>query len=147
MTVTRAGLLRGGVAGTLLIAAARCTRLPQRRSSFADDEFAYRVFSPAHRAIAASICSAILAGALPQNEARYREALVDAVRGFDTAVAGLQPNVQTAVVHLFALLESPVTRLLTTGIGSSIADADPSAVAAFLGRWRYGRHNAASRRL
>jgi hypothetical protein len=62
---------------------------------------------------------------------------VQAVRGIDVALSGLEPAPLGEVRQLLALLEFPVTRALAAGVWSSWNDASVRDVTAFLERWRF----------
>lgn len=104
---------------------------------FGDPHYPYRFLNAADRELAAAVAGAMLAGALPASSAGAHAALVDVNRGVDAIVVGLPPNVRDEVRELFGLLAFPPARALAAGIWSSWSAADPSAVAAFLERWRF----------
>ena len=125
MTLTRGELIRTGFAGSVLLAAAGC---------------AHRATAPVdtqrHETIAA-IAGVMLAGALPSSGQARANALAEAVRGVDIAIAGLPPVVQREISQLFALLNFPLTRVLAAGVMSSWRDASPREIETFLRQWRY----------
>ncbi len=78
-----------------------------------------------------AIARVMLDDALPNDGA----SLDAAVRGIETAIAGLPPAVQGEVQQLFGLLEFPLTRRLVAGVAPWDRASD-SEIAAFLQRWR-----------
>ncbi|MHB8146183.1 MAG: hypothetical protein ACYDGM_02830 [Vulcanimicrobiaceae bacterium] len=137
--ISRRELIKTGVAGAVVLGLARCA--PQRSPSapkWTDDGYDYRVLDPQQREVVAVIAGVMLAGALPASNAHDGTApLTLAVRGVDTAVAGLTPSVQAEVQQLFGLLTNPIVRPLATGLWSGWSDAGTHDVTAFLTRWRF----------
>jgi hypothetical protein len=115
VTLTRRKLLKTGAGGSLLLALSGCAPPTD------------------HRTMLRAIARAMLAGALPSNN--VETALDAAVRGVETAIAGLPPAVQDDVHQLFSLLEFPLTRRFVAGVGPW-ERASTSDVDAFLERWR-----------
>jgi hypothetical protein len=91
------------------------------------------------RAALHAIAPAILAGALPADPARRRQALDATVAGVHTAILGLPPATQKEVQDLFGLLALAPARRLLTGIPDGWLKASPEQVSAFLQDWRLHR--------
>ena len=136
--ISRRELIQTGVAGAIVLGLARCApRAATAPTRFMDADFPYRVLDASQREVIAAIAAVILAGALPTDRNAATSPLTLAVRGVDTAIAGLTPSVQAEVQQLFGLLTNPLTRPLATGVWSSFGDADSGTVTAFLTRWRF----------
>jgi len=136
--VNRGTLLRTGIAGTALLAIAGCAHSRIGANAFEDDAWSYRVLGVPERSLIAALAGAFLNAALPRDGAQpQRDALLAAVRGFDTAVAGLPPADVAKIKQLLGLLDNPFLKPLATGIWSSWSEATTADVASFLTRWRY----------
>ncbi len=136
MPLTRGRLLKTGFAGGLVLALAGCAH--SNGSTFHDDAAAYKVLDATERGTIAALATAFLAGALPTaNGAPTHDALVAAVRGFDSALSGLPPVDVAQIRQLLGMLDNPFIKPLATGIWESWSDASPAAVTAFLNRWRF----------
>jgi hypothetical protein len=134
--VRRREFVQSGSAGLVLLAVAGCAGSRSPAQPY-DAGYEYAVLSPSQRGVIAAIASAMLVGALPNGSARA-SALVGTVRGVDVAVAGLPLGTQAEFRQLLQLLENPLTRWITTGVGSW-DDAGDEHVTAFLNRWRFSR--------
>ena len=136
MSISRGRLLRTGFAGGIVLALAGCAK--SVGAPFDDDAAAYKVLDASERTLIAALAPAFLAGALPTaNGLPARDALVAAVRGFDTALSGLPPVDLAQIRQLLGLLDNPFVKPLATGVWSSWSDASSATVTAFLNRWRY----------
>lgn len=134
----RRELIVTGSAGIALLALANCAKpKTPHNGRFGDPQHRYGFLNAADREIVAAVAAAMLSGALPANPVEARAALLDVVRGVDTAVLGLPPNVRGEVRELFGLLAFPPARALAAGVWSPWDSAGPTAVAAFLERWRF----------
>lgn len=91
------------------------------------------------RAALHAIAPAILAGALPPDQARSRQALAAAIEGVHAAILGLPPATQKEVQDLFGLLSLAPARRVLTGIPGGWENARPEQVSAFLQDWRLHR--------
>jgi len=122
---SRRTFLKVGLAGSALLAAGGLAAWIAGRDPARDrDE------------VLGAVVPALLAGALPAPPAHRAEAVERCTRLVAEAIGGLSPSAQQEVGQLFALLAIAPTRLLTTGIGSSWAEASPKDVHEFLERWR-----------
>ncbi len=136
MAISRGRLLRTGFVGGIVLAISGCAS--SGGTTFQDDAAAYKVLDATERGLIAALAPAFLAGALPtKNGLPVRDALVAAVRGFDTALSGLPPIDVAKIRQLLGLLDNPFLKPLATGIWSSWSGASTSTVTAFLNRWRY----------
>jgi hypothetical protein len=133
--ITRRGLLGSGIAALLLAGAGLMYEFTPDPAPA--DPYRFRVLDPEERAILAAIAPAMLGDALPSEPGARSAALAQLIEGFDTAIAGLSPSVQTELAQLFGLLRFPLTRMLATGIMVPWHLARPATVATFLTRWRY----------
>lgn len=127
--------MQSGSAGLVLLALANCgqkTALPP-----IDPAYGFTVLSPSQQTVIHAVASAMLVDAFSPAQERAG-ALAATVRGVDVAVSRLPLGTQAEFGQLLQLLENPLTRWLTTGIGSW-SDAGDTRVAAFLDRWRYSR--------
>ncbi len=136
--ISRRELIKTGVAGAAVLALAQCAPKSSATAPlWTDTAYDYRVLDATQRGIVAAIAAVMLAGALPAQSGAGESPLTLAVRGVDTAIAGLTPSVQGEVQQLFGLLSNPVIRPLATGLWVGWGDAKASDVAAFLTRWRF----------
>ena len=139
--LSRRRFIQAGLVGGAVLIAVRAAYGPLSPDpSIAEDhEFDYLALGVKDRTILAAVSPVMLAGALPQDAADRDHALVQVIRGVDTAVSGLPPAVQEEVAQLFALLGFPVTRRLVAGVTGPWLHAGPEDIAAFLERWRSSR--------
>jgi len=136
--LTRRELVKTGISGSLLLTFANCARRTMpARPRVADSTYRYRVLDVRAIEVIAAVATVMLAGALPAAAPAHDEALLAAVRGFDTAVSELPPSVQAEIKQLLGLLEFAPTRWLAAGISSSWSEASDDDVAAFLKKWRF----------
>lgn len=88
-------------------------------------------------ALFAALAPVILDKALPEKD---RKAHIDALLlGIDATAMRLGAPAQKQLYQLFDLLNTGLTRRLTTGITKPWAEADPAEIAAFLQRWKHSR--------
>ena len=130
---TRRQLIKVGLAGAAILAGARWLDRPQAVAA----QPALRVLDARSAAAVAALVPVVLAGALPTDPAAQKQAIEEAVAGFDRAVSGLSPAVQKEVDELFAILRFAPARFMFTGLWSSLQESSPEDIAAFLTRWRY----------
>ncbi len=130
---TRRQLIKVGLAGAAILAGARWLDRPQAVAA----QPALRVLDARSAAAVAALIPVVLAGALPTDPAAQKQAIEEAVAGFDRAVSGLSPAVQKEVDELFAILRFAPARFMFTGLWSSLQESSPEDIAAFLTRWRY----------
>jgi len=140
--ITRRTLLKAGVAGGVVLFAARWLTTGSTRPPSTG------ALDPTARGIVASIVPAMLSGALPaQATPADRAQLVDAVvENVDRAVAGLPPAARKELDQLFSLLAFAPTRCLLAGIWSPWSDASTESVTTFLAAWcdsRFGLQRSA----
>lgn len=94
----------------------------------------YVFLRDADLALFAALAPAVLGSALPQAD---RAAHVERVlKGIDATAARVLLPTQKALHQLFDLLNTGLTRRLTTGVSKPWAEADPAEVQAFLARWQ-----------
>jgi hypothetical protein len=129
---TRRQVLKYGVAGALVLAAAGLARgQPAYRAARGDEPLV--ALDPEEREVLAAIAPAILAGTAAGQR------LDGVVGSVDRAIAGLPPHLQTEVHQLLALLAAWPGRRWIAGVASPWAEASRAEVAAFLERWRLSR--------
>ena len=121
----RRTFLKAGLAGSALLAAGGIAAWIAGRDAVRD-----------RNEVLAALIPALLAGALPVEPQAREQAISRCVQLVGTAVEGLAPSAQEEAAQLFALLAIAPTRLVTTGIATSWAQASPQDVQAFLQRWR-----------
>jgi hypothetical protein len=124
---TRREFLRAGTAGAVLLTLLR--RLPVHAAAPPG------VLEADQRQALAAIIPVMLAGALPEGEARA-QAVSDVANGVEVAVAGLPPHLQDEVAELFTLLTFAPTRCLVAGVWRPWPQAHPDDIGAFLQDWR-----------
>jgi hypothetical protein len=131
--VSRRQVIKFGVAGGLLLAAAGVARAQKgyRAATGADR---LEVLTEGDGEVLAAVAPAILAGT-----GAAGASLAAIVGSIDRAVAGLPPHLQAEVKQLLALLASWPGRRLLAGVSAPWPEASPAAVAAFLERWRFSR--------
>lgn len=94
----------------------------------------YAFLRDADVALFAALTPAVLGSTLPLAD---RAAHIERVlQGVDATAARLLLPAQTTLYQLFDLLNTGLTRRLTTGVSKPWAEADPEQVAAFLTRWQ-----------
>jgi hypothetical protein len=128
--LSRRELLKFGVAGAMLLAAAGIAR-GEVRPRLASVERPLTVLRDKDLAVLAAIAPVILAGTPGAEKADL------AIGGVDRAVAGLPPHLQAEVRQLLSLLASWPGRRLIAGVRSSWPEASRAEIEAFLERWRY----------
>ena len=134
LPLTRRQLIQTGIAGSVLLSLAACTR---SNAPFADEGYRYRMLTAGDRDLIAAVTGAMLAGAFPNDATGRRNAIVRTVRGVDVAMDGLTPRVVDELRQLFGLLEFAPARGFAAGIWSSWSNAGDRDVTQFLTRWRY----------
>jgi hypothetical protein len=130
---TRRQFIKVGIAGGLVLAGARWLDRPQAAAVQAG----LRFLDARGASMVAALVPVVLAGALPTEAAARRTAVDETVGAFDRAVAGLSPAVRKEVEELFAILRFAPTRLVFTGLWSSLEESPAEEIAGFLTRWRY----------
>lgn len=130
--VTRRQVLKFGLTGALLLAAASGVR-GERRYLPATGAEPFAALDAADRGVLAAIAPVMLDGT---GAAANLDAIVGSV---DRAVAGLPPHLQAEVKQLLALLASWPGRRWLAGVGAPWPEASRAEVAAFLERWRFSR--------
>ncbi len=130
---TRRQVLKYGLAGALLLAAARTARA-ERDYLPADGSAPLEALREADREVLAAIAPAILAGT--GASAANTAAVVGSV---DRAVVGLPPHLQQEVGQLLSLLASWPGRRFVAGVAAPWPSASAADVTAFLERWRFSR--------
>lgn len=94
----------------------------------------YVFLRDADLALFAALTPAVLGSTLPgQDRAAHIERVL---KGIDATAARVLLPTQTALYQLFDLLNTGLTRRLTTGVSKPWAEADPAQVQAFLVRWQ-----------
>ena len=136
--LSRRQFIKTGVIGGVVLVAIRAAYGSFSADALVDEDrdFSYAILRAKERTMLAAIAPVMLAGALPQESAARQRAIVEVVRGVDTAIRGLPPAVQSEVRDLFALLVFPVTRRVLAGVVKPWLEATPMEIAAFLERWR-----------
>ena len=136
--LSRRQFIKTGVIGGAVLLAVRAAYGPFSADPLIgeDRDYPYAILQGKERTMLAAIAPVMLAGALPQESDARQRAIVQVVRGVDTAIRGLPPAVQSEVGDLFALLVFPVTRRVLAGVAKPWLDATPTEIAAFLERWR-----------
>ena len=108
----------------------------------------YAFLRDADLALFAALTPAVLGSALPaQDRAAHIERVL---QGVDATAARVLLPAQTELYKLFDLLNTGLTRRLTTGVLKPWAEAEPAQVTAFLIRWQtssIGLFNAGYRAL
>lgn len=126
--VQRRTLLKTGLVGGTLLAIGATGLQFAGRDATADRTTVLRAIVPA-----------ILAGALPEDDAPRRQVIRRAIEGTTTAIGTLSPPVQDELAQLFTLMAAAPTRLALTGLAAGWDEASPEDVARFLSRWRTHR--------
>jgi hypothetical protein len=136
--LSRRQFIKTGVIGGVVLVAVRVAYGPfSADPSVAEDrDYSYAILRAKERTVLAAIAPVMLDGALPEESAARQRAIIEVVRGVDTAIRGLPPAVQSEVRDLFALLVFPVTRRVLAGVMKPWLDATPVEIAGFLERWR-----------
>jgi hypothetical protein len=136
--LSRRQFIKTGVLGGMMLLAIRAAYGPfSSDPTIAEDrDYSYAVLRARERTVLTAIAPVMLAGALPQASAARQRAIVEVVRGVDTAIAGLPPAVQSEVRDLLGLLTFSVTRRIVAGVLKPWLEAAPDDIAAFLERWR-----------
>ncbi|HTT36855.1 MAG TPA: hypothetical protein VMH32_04205 [Burkholderiales bacterium] len=139
--LSRRRFIQVGLVGGAVLVAVRAAYGPfsSDPSIPEDPEFNYLALNIRDRTIVAAVSPVMLAGALPEDAAGREHALMQVIRGVDTAVSGLPSAVQDEVAQLFALLGFPVTRRIVAGVTAPWLRAKPEQISAFLERWRSSR--------
>ncbi|QDQ28692.1 hypothetical protein FNU76_21325 [Chitinimonas arctica] len=137
--LNRRQLLKTGLAGAALLAFARLAYGPvvPDRLYGVPEQASFKVLDAEGRTALAAIARVMLKGALPHDEAEFETALYQAVRGCDSAIAGLPGSVQTEVKELLTLLNGRLTRRWLVGVGPAWEQASDEEVSHFLNRWRF----------
>ncbi len=108
----------------------------------------YLFLRPADLVLFAALAPAVLGSTLPaENRAAHIESVL---KGVDATAARVQLPAQTELYKLFDLLNTGLTRRLSTGLAKPWAEATPAELDAFLLRWRessIGLFNAGYRAL
>jgi len=121
---TRREFIKTGLAGSLLLNAAACSR-PGK--------------SDGRSQVLSTLIPVILAGALsPRPEDAIRQ-INRTLSGVETAINGLSLPAQKEIGELFDLLAFPLTRMLAAGLWSPWEEATPASLIAFLDSWRHSR--------
>ena len=124
LTAGSAALLSAGALTATLAGCAK-TQTPASGYAFLRD---------ADLALFAALTPAVLGSTLPEQD---RAAHIERVlKGVDATGARVLLPTQKALHQLFDLLNTGLTRRLTTGVSKPWAEAEPAQVEAFLTRWQ-----------
>jgi len=136
--LSRRQFIKTGVIGGAVLLTIRAAYGPfsSDPTTAEDRDYRYAVLRAKERTLLAAVAPVMLAGALPEDSDTSQRAIVDVIRGVDTAIGGLPPAVQSEIRDLFGLLVFPVTRRLVAGVREPWLVAAPADIAAFLERWR-----------
>jgi hypothetical protein len=118
--VSRRQFLQVGIAGAIVLATVPVMSRPRAATA----------------ALVGALAPVVLAGALPVEPAARAQAVREVVVGFERGVAAMSPAVQEEIADLFGLLAFAPTRILFTGLASSVERSAPDQIATFLARWR-----------
>jgi hypothetical protein len=129
--IRRRQFIQAGIAGALLLAAARWIDRP-----LAAAPAGHRFLDARGVKSVGALVPVVLAGALPADEAGRRVAIADVVAAFDRAVGGLAIPVQQEIAELFSFLHTPPLRVAFAGLWSPLEDSTPAEIREFLLRWR-----------
>lgn len=121
---SRRQFLKTGLAGSLLLNLAACSRPSQNGG---------------RGAVLKALIPVILAGALPTDPGNMDALITRTIAGVDKAIAGLSLATQKEIGELFDLLAFAPTRMLAAGIWSSWEQTKPEAIGEFLESWRHSR--------
>jgi len=132
LMLTRRRFLQVGLAGAAVLVAARLLDRVSRAAT-------YRVLDERGAELIASLAPVVLADVLPVNGAARDAAIREIVEGFDEAVAGFSPAVRSEIGDLLSLLCFAPSRIVIAGVWSPWHEADETAIAQFLQRWRASR--------
>lgn len=133
---TRRQFIKTGLVGGALLAAAYALRQPLDR--FGKQTLVESFPLPeALREVIGAVAPVMLADMMPAAGEARAVALRRATEAVATAVASLSASAQREVAELFALLTLPPARIALAGVRAPWAEADASAVRAFLDRWRH----------
>lgn len=148
VALSRRGLLKLGVAGSLLLAGGSlvqgCSSAPER-----EPVTLYRNQSPItlkflrHNDVAllSAVIPAVLAGNIAAAPAEQQRVTTDVLIGLDDFLSATSEFTHQQVHQLFDLLSMKVSRGLLTGIWADWATVDVESVAGFLKRWQHSRFN------
>lgn len=121
----RRTLIKTGVAGAVLLAAAGTTALLMER-----DPTVHR------RTVLQGVIPALLEGVLPDEPAQRAAAVSQCITAVETTVSQLAPAAQKEVAQLFGLLANAAGRRLLAGVPQAWSEATPAQVSQFLQNWR-----------
>jgi len=131
---TRRQFIKVGIAGALVLAAARFLDRP-----LAAPDARRRVLDERDARSVAALVPIVLAGSLPEEAAARLRVVRDTVQAFDRAVSGLAPAIQEEIGQLFSFLNFAPTRLAFAGLWTPVDEASADELKAFLLRWRASR--------
>lgn len=94
----------------------------------------YAFLRPADLLLFTAITPAVLGSTLPLDDRAAH--ITRVLKGVDATAARVLLPTQTALYKLFDLLNTGLTRRLTTGVSQPWEEADPAQVQAFLLRWQ-----------
>jgi hypothetical protein len=132
MMISRRAFITTGLLGAAALATAHWLRGPHAPPG----DTSLRTLDADAQAILGAVVPVLLEGALPVAIEARRQAVVDTIRGIDTAVSGLSPNSQDELRQLFALLALPPARLAIARVSAPWPQASESEVRACLDRFR-----------
>jgi hypothetical protein len=92
--------------------------------------------SPDSSALLGALIPVVLDGSIPQEPKARAQAVREVTEAFQRAVAGMSPPVQEEIGQLLGLIAFAPTRILFTGLPSSVEKSAPDEIARFLARWR-----------
>ena len=132
--LTRRQLIKVGIAGAALFAAARYLDRP-----LAGTADAYRFLDENSAKIMRALIPVVLAGSLPDEEAARTRAAGEVLGAFDRAVSSLAPAVQAELAQLFSFLNFAPSRAAFAGLWAPLGETPREELKAFLTRWRHSR--------
>lgn len=141
MDSTRRQLIKWTIGGATLVA---LIRLIHGEFRFApqippDPDYDYKFLTAHDRTLIAAISPAMLAGALPNDPAKLKQAILEVVRGVDLTIVGLAPSVQDELRELFYLMSFPAVRRFLAGVWTPWLDANVREIDKFLLNWQRSR--------
>jgi len=141
LDTTRRQIIKWTFWGTAIVASIRLIHGPFRFAPQIppDPDYDYKFLTAHDRTLIAAISPAMLAGALPNDPAKLKQAILEVVRGVDLTIAGLTPSVQDELGDLFYLLDFPAVRRFLAGVWTQWLDAKDHEIDRFLLSWQRSR--------
>ena len=143
MDSTRRQVIKWTFGGVALVTLIRLVHGPFRFAPQIppDSDYDYKFLTAHNRTLIAAISPAMLAGALPNDPAEKKQAILEVVRGVDLTIHGLAPSVQDELRELFYLMDFPAVRRFLAGVWTPWLEAKEHEIDKFLLNWQTSRFN------